>query len=189
MTARVPVMRALAFALPFALAACATPEGGQSPSDRAAVHQVEGYFQTVDLESVPFVQIWPDGARGAGTLSYHPGALSMHFTQPHVMDLTAQGRHAVFTDSQTGAETHLGLAHNPLGLLLDNPMRLSGPVTVTDVQHGADGLLQLSLTRTDNPSQGLVTLRFRTVAGHLSLYEARIVDERRRVTLIDLEAL
>ncbi|MFT8674808.1 MAG: hypothetical protein ABF990_00800 [Acetobacter sp.] len=169
-----------------ALTACATPQTrtpavGQDPQ----VARVEAYLRHVNLIDAPFTQVWPDGAQGGGVLTYRPGTLDMRFSVPHAMELRAAERHAIFTDSQSGSETRIGLAHNPLGLLLDDPVRLSGPVTVTDVRQG-NGFLQLSLARTDNPSQGLVTLRFRDQGDRLSLYQAHIVDERRQVTLITL---
>lgn len=177
-------IRRCSLLLPLLLAACAS-QGMQGASSERDITRVEAYFHTVDLKAAPFSQVWPDGAVGSGELAYHPGYLDMRFTAPHPMTLHAEGRHAVFTDSATGAETRIGLAHNPLGLLLDNPVHLGGAVTVTDIRH-APGVLQLSLARTDNPSQGLVTLRFRDSAARLALYEVRIVDERRRVTVITL---
>ncbi|MBO1324103.1 outer membrane lipoprotein carrier protein LolA [Acetobacter sp. TBRC 12305] len=171
---------------PLALAACATSQGGApGPGVAPQVARVEAYLRHVNLAEEPFTQVWPDGAHGGGVLTYRPGALDMQYTAPHAMELRASGHHAVFTDSQSGSETRIGLAHNPLGLLLDDPVRLSGPVTVTDLHQGG-GFLQLSLTRTDNPSQGLVTLRFRDSGTSLTLYEVHIVDERRQVTLITL---
>ncbi|MCH4143738.1 LolA family protein [Acetobacter peroxydans] len=176
--------RRYALLLPVLLTACAG-QGVQGTSSQRDIARVEAYFKTVDLKAASFSQVWPDGAVGRGTLVYRPGYLDMRFTEPHFMTLHAEGRHAVFSDSANGAETRIGLARNPLGLLLDNPVRLGGAVTVTDIRR-APGVLQLSLARTDNPSQGLVTLRFHESAAHLSLYEVRIVDERRRVTLITL---
>lgn len=170
---------------PLFFAACATPQhGGERGS--AVVGRVEAYFRTVDLQGEPFTQIWPNGSTGGGLITYRPGYLDMRYTAPHDMELKASERSAVFTDAQNGSETHMGLTHNALGLLLGNPVRLSGPVTVTDVQQ-PPGVVQLSLARTDNPSQGLVTLRFRDVGGALTLYEVRIVDERRQVTQIRLD--
>jgi hypothetical protein len=71
-------------------------------------------------------------------------------------------------------------------MLLSNPVRLSGPVMVSDVQQQR-GLVQISLTRADNPSQGLITLRFRDEQGALSLYDVRILDAQRKLTQIRLD--
>lgn len=178
--------RSLLALAPLLFAACAGTPEGQGGHSAAATSRVEAYFRTVNLQDALFTQIWPNGATGGGLMTYHPGYLDMRFTTPHEMELKASGHTAVFTDAQNGAETHIGLGHSALGLLLGNPVRLSGPVMVTDVQQ-LPGMLQLSLTRADNPSQGLVTLRFRDAGGVLALYEVRILDERRKLTQIRLD--
>ena len=80
----------------------------------------------------------------------------------------------------------------PLGLLLRKPIVLSGQVRVTSVQRSR-GALQISLARTDNPAQGLLTLTFRDAplmltgiemvdaAGHDT--RLRLVDQRHPETL------
>ena len=57
---------------------------------------------------------------------------------------------------------------------------------VTDVQQ-SPGMLQLSLTRAENPSQGLVTLRFKDAGERLTLYDVRILDVQRKLTQIRLD--
>ncbi|GBQ30840.1 hypothetical protein GOB83_00700 [Acetobacter fabarum] len=174
------------FALaPLVLAACATQQVGGGPQN-ATVNRVEAYFRTVNLQDAPFTQIWPNGASGSGLITYRPGYLDMRFTTPHEMELKASERSAVFTDAANGSVTHIGLGHSALGMLLSNPVRLSGPVMVSDVQQQR-GLVQISLTRADNPSQGLVTLRFRDEQGVLSLYDVRILDAQRKLTQIRLD--
>lgn len=178
------VTRRMALIGPLVLAACATGQGGGS-TGQSDVHRVEAYLRAATLRNVPFIQTWPNGTTGGGTLTYHSGYLHLIYTAPHVMDLEASGSHAVFKDSQTGSETRMGLAHNPLGLLMGNPISLSGAVTVTDIQKPS-GILQISLARTENPSQGLVTLIFRDDGRQLTLYELRLVDERRNTVFIRL---
>lgn len=188
MTRKAPGLsrRTLVALAPVFLAACATGQGGGTASQAADTARVEAWLRAAKLETVPFTQTWPNGATGGGVLTYHAGYLHLNYTVPHAMDLEASGAHAVFRDSQTGSETRMGLAHNPLGVLMGNPITLSGPVTVTDIQT-PPGILQISLTRTDNPSQGLVTLVFRDVRHVLDLYEIRILDDRKRTLLIHLE--
>lgn len=167
------------------LVACATGQGGQKNPQASDTARVEAWLRAAKLDNVPFTQTWPNNSTGGGVLTYHSGYLHLHYTVPHSMDLKASGAHAVFTDSQTGAETRMGLAHNPLGVLMGNPLSLSGTVTVTDVQK-TPGILQISLTRTENPSQGLVTLIFHDAGHALDLYEIRILDERQRTLFIRL---
>ncbi|MCP1195448.1 hypothetical protein NKW84_06195 [Acetobacter senegalensis] len=182
---RYGVSRRIALFGPLALAACATGRVG-APAGQDDVHRVEAYLRAVKLQNVPFSQTWPNGTTGGGVLTYHAGYLHLIYTAPHPMDLEASGSHALFKDSQAGSETRMGLAHNPLGLLMGNPLSLTGAVTVTDIQKPA-GILQVSLARTENPSQGLVTLIFRDDGARLALYEIRLVDERRRTLFIRLE--
>ncbi|OUI95666.1 membrane protein [Acetobacter indonesiensis] len=178
--------RTLVALAPLALAACATGQTGVGGVGQTDTARVEAYLRTVSLNNVPFTQTWPNGTVGGGLLTYHAGYLHLVYTAPHAMDLEASGSHAVFKDSQAGSETRMGLAHNPLGLLMGNPIQLSGPVSVTDIQK-PPGIMQVSLTRTENPSQGLVTLIFKDNGRTLSLFEIRIVDERRHTLFIRLQ--
>ncbi|MBS1014662.1 hypothetical protein [Acetobacter persici] len=180
--------RTIMLLAPAFLAACTTGQGGRTGPQASDTARVEAWLRAAKLENVPFTQTWPNGTTGGGVLTYHPGYLHLNYNVPHKMDLEASSAHAVFKDSQTGSETRMGLAHNPLGVLMGNPIALSGPVTVTDIQKPA-GILQISLTRTENPSQGLVTLIFRDTGPALDLYELRILDERQRTLFIRLGAM
>lgn len=177
--------RACVLLAPAFLAACAAGQPGGTAQQGSDTARVEAWLRAAKLNAVPFTQTWPNGATGGGLLAYHAGYLHLDYTVPHKMDLEASGTHAVFKDSQTGSETRMGLAHNPLGVLMGNPIMLSGAVTVTDIQK-PPGILQISLARTENPSQGLVTLIFRDGGRVLDLYEIRILDERRRTLFIRL---
>ena len=173
------------------LTACAVSHKEQTADNKKVISAVESYLSTVKLKDVPFVQMWSDGVQGAGVLTYYPGSLFMRYSQPHVMTLKANGKSAVFIDRVMGSETHMGLSRNPLGVLLEKPVRLSGSVIVTDVQQrwkGNNGSIQISMARKDNPSQGLVTLRFKQFGKQMTLYEIRILDETHKETIIDLES-
>lgn len=180
------VARRLALLGTFLLAACAGGQGGGAGPNQADTARVEAYLRTAHLTNVPFVQTWPNSTTGGGVLTYHPGYLHLAYTNPAGTDLEATGNHAVFKDSQTGSETRMGLAHNALGLLMGNPIKLSGPVQITDVQK-TPGVLQISMARSDNPSQGLITLVFQDTGRALILHDIRMVDERRHTLFITLQ--
>lgn len=170
----------------FFLAACAGGQGLNKPNQTDTA-RVQTYLRTAHLEAVPFVQTWANGSTGGGVLTYRPGYLHLVYSAPHAMDLEAAGDHAVFKDAQAGSETRMGLSHNALGLLMGNPIQLSGAVQVTDVQK-TPGVLQISMARSDNPSQGLVTLLFQDSGRSLMLHDIRVVDERRHTIVIQLQA-
>ena len=174
------------------MTACAVSHKEQTVSDKdkKEILAAEAYLNTLNLKNAPFVQTWPDGGQSAGVMTYHPGFLLMQYTQPHAMTLRANEHRALFVDNLTASRTSMGMAHNPLGVLLKNPVRLSGSVMVTDVQQswlGDNGSIQISMAQASNPSRGLVVLRFKQFGKKMALYEIRIIDAARKTTIIDLE--
>lgn len=175
----------------FGITACAVSHKEQTASDKKEILAAEAYLNTLNLKNVPFVQTWSDGTQGAGVITYHPGFLLMQYAQPHVMTLKANEHRALFIDNLTDSRTSMGMAHNPLGVLLKNPIRLSGSVVITDVQQrwsGKNGSIQISMAQASNPSQGLVVLRFKQFGKKMVLYEIRIIDAAHKTTIIDLES-
>lgn len=176
----------LSASLTLSLAACASSGGNQySAGDQAGIARVEAYLNSLSSLRLLFRQTWPDGSTGDGAMSFSPGRFRLDYTRPAGMTLVAADGHVVLTDPRTGAVTRMGLSHTPLGLLLERPLRLSGPVTVTSVRKGA-GFLQLSLARTARMSDGLLTLRFSDVAGALALSGIILVDDRQHVITLDI---
>ncbi|MBB2204351.1 LolA family protein [Gluconacetobacter takamatsuzukensis] len=182
MSRRGTLSRRLFLAAPMAVAACQASPGGV---DRHDVARVERYLNTTHGLTAQVVQTWPDGGVGDGTLSYEPGSLRLDYRTPHPMRLVAAGGHLVFRDAQRQSVTRMNLSHQPLGLLLATPVHLGGAVVVTAVRHGAN-VLQISMARSDNPSQGLLTLGFADFAGQLSLVAIDLVDARRNRTRLHL---
>ncbi|BAK82973.1 LolA family protein [Komagataeibacter medellinensis] len=166
------------------LAACAgVPE--QAPDQRTDIARVETYLNTSHGLQADFVQTWPDGGKGQGVLHYDPGRLRLDYTTPGAMKLVAAGGHLLFVDHRRESVTRMSLGHQPLGLILDQPVHLSGQILVTAVQHGANSL-QVSLARADSPSQGILTLGFSDMGGKLSLLVIEMTDVERQHIRLDL---
>ncbi|MBB2168622.1 outer membrane lipoprotein carrier protein LolA [Gluconacetobacter aggeris] len=182
MSRRVILSRRLFLAAPLAVAACQASPGAVDVHD---VARVERYLNTTHGLTAQVVQTWPDGGVGEGTLSYEPGNLRLDYRTPHPMRLVAAGGHLVFRDAQRQSVTRMNLSHQPLGLLLATPVHLGGAVVVTAIRHGAN-VLQISMARSDNPSQGLLTLGFSDFAGQLSLVAIDLMDARRNSTRLHL---
>ncbi|WP_323991115.1 outer membrane lipoprotein carrier protein LolA [Nguyenibacter sp. L1] len=186
MTAAAPrraLPRRALLAAPLVLAACQAAPGPTGGGRDVA--RIERYLNDTHGLTAHVVQTWPNGTVGAGTLFYEPGHLRLDYDTPHPMRLVAAGGHVVFRDAAQQSVTRMNLSRQPLGLLLTTPVHLAGAVTVTAIQHGAD-VLQVSLARTDNPSQGLLTLGFSDFAGQLSLVAIDILDARRNRTRLHL---
>ncbi|NHN83690.1 outer membrane lipoprotein carrier protein LolA [Acetobacter musti] len=182
-----PLTRRSALLAGLALTACAG-SGSQllSGDDQRDVARVEAWLNEQPSLKLLFSQTFPDGGTGSGVMSYVPGNFRLDYTIPHGMTLVAGDGHLVLTNPQNGAVTRMGLSHTPLGLLLAQPVRLSGPVTVTSVRH-APGTLQISLAKTDRMSDGLLTLQFTDSPGELALSGIVLVDDRQHVTTLRIE--
>ena len=89
----------------------------------------------------------------------------------------------VFNDSQLQQTSNLPLSRTPLGLLLQDNLKLSGDVTVSKVVR-FPGQLQVTLLRTASPSEGSITLIF--AEGPLTLRSWTVVDAQRQETRISL---
>lgn len=149
------------------------------------VERVQQFLQTANLQNVYFHQIWPNGADGNGVMDYHAGYLDMRFSEPHKMEFKAQGNSALYTDEQHHSKTHLGLAHRPLGLLMQTPIQLSDSVDVLNVQHDTD-LIRVTLARKKHIPDGTVTLTFHDLGDNLALYDVALTDSHNKLLLIQL---
>ena len=89
----------------------------------------------------------------------------------------------VFNASQLQQTSNIPLGRTPLGLLLQDNLRLSGDVTVTKVVR-MPGQLQVTLLRTATPSEGSITLIF--ADNPLTLRTWTVVDAQRQETRISL---
>lgn len=178
--------RSVLLLLPMLLAAC---HGGQQlrpTCELTAISQVETYLNNPQGFEGQFTQTWPDGGKSTGRIIYEPGKLRLNYETPAPMIVVAKDKRMVAKDFSNQSVTHIGLARNPLGLMLKTPVHLAEPILVTNIQHKGN-LLQISMASSDNPSQGLLTLLFTDVNGVLTLKQMQAVDVRQRRSIMDLE--
>ena len=89
----------------------------------------------------------------------------------------------VYYDPAVRQTSNLFLSSTPLGLLLEDNLRLSGSVTVTGLAR-AKGQIQVTLVRTQRPNDGTITLVFAT--DPLTLRSWIIRDAQGRQTQVSL---
>ncbi len=188
----VPALDRRGFALLAAalLARCAGADTDLSATDRADIARIQSALDALHGFRARFVQTASDRSVSSGTVWYDPGRLRLEYAPPARMQVVAVGRQLVAHRDADDATTRIALSGNPLGLLLAQPLRLSGPIRVTDVSR-SPGILQASLTRTANPAQGLLTLIFADRAGGLELIGLEAVDQhgtRTRFRLFDAQS-
>jgi outer membrane lipoprotein-sorting protein len=176
--------RALLFAaalLPLAAHAQTAP---LSASDRADIARVEAYLNSIKTLHARFLQIAPDGGTSEGQVWLErPGRMRFQYDPPSPFLLVGGYGLLVFHDSQLNQTSNIPLSRTPLGVLLQDNLRLSGDVTVSNVTR-LPGQLQVSLYRTSRPQDGLLTLIFSE--NPLTLRSWIVTDAQRRETRVTL---
>lgn len=159
------------------LTSCAVSGYEHLPTEQQEeVIEVQDYLNNITSLQADFAQDGPSGQMGDGMFFYRPGALRMDYALPQNRLVVAHDKHLVIKDGATQSLTTLSLRHNPLGFLLHTPLNFSEEgVQVTNVRKTPDSL-QISLAKSDNPSQGLLTIQFAYLNKKLTLIGIQGVD-------------
>lgn len=176
-----------------AFAALAAPAWGQAraaaltPQDRADVARIEAYLNSVRSLQSRFFQVAPDGRTSGGQAwLVRPGRLRFEYDPPAPFLLVGGNGLLVFHDKQLKQTSNVPLGSTPLGLLLQDNLRLAGDVTITALQR-LPGQIQVTLVRTRAPQEGSLTLIF--ADNPLTLRQWVVMDAQRletRITLTDI---
>ncbi len=155
-----------------------------SAQDRADIARVEAYLNALRTLHARFQQVAPDGSlTGGQAWIARPGRLRFQYDPPAPFLLVAGNGMLVFNDSKLQQTSNLPLDRSPLGLLLQDNLRLAGEVTVTNVTR-YPGQLQITLLRTATPSDGTLTLVF--ADNPLALRSWVVIDAQRKETRVSL---
>jgi outer membrane lipoprotein-sorting protein len=162
--------------------AAARPLAAQS----AVLADVERYLNGIDTLAARFEQIAPDGSLSRGRVYIQrPGRLRFDYDPPSRIRLIAPGDwRLVFYDASIGQVNVIPISQTPLGILLDDEVRLDGDVEVTNVREQA-GELAVTVIRKGEADQGSVTLVF--AKSPLALRRWSVVDAQGLVTHIVLQ--
>ena len=175
---------------PFLVAAVGLPARAQmraavlSAQDRADVARIEAYLNSLRALHANFLQIAPDGGTSTGQAwLVRPGRMRFQYNPPAPFLLVANHGLLVFNDSQLNQTSNIPLSSTPLGLLLQDNLRLSGDVTIVSFVR-APGQLQIGLVRTASPQDGVLTLIF--ADNPLALRQWTVLDQQRHETRVTL---
>ena len=166
-----------------------TPAWPQAPAgltqqDRADIARVETYLNGIRTLHARFRQVAPNGGTSGGQVWLErPGRMRFEYDPPSPFLLVGGHGLLVFHDSRLQQTSNIPLGSTPLGLLLQDNLRLSGDVTVAGVSR-APGQLQLRLLRTKSPADGTLTLVFADAP--LALRQWSVVDAQRQETQVTL---
>ena len=157
---------------------------GAQNLDRAALQRVEAYFNAMTTLRARFLQIAQNGAAAEGTaMIWRPNRMRVEYDLPEPTLLIAADGQFFHWDRELRQPTVVAVNSTPLGVLLRNPLSLSGDVTVP-VMERVGGLLRVSIFRTAAPGEGRITLILEENPMQLRQWE--VLDAQNRLTRVTL---
>jgi outer membrane lipoprotein-sorting protein len=164
-----------------------TVAGVPAPGTVAAaqVEEIEAYLSDLSSLRAQFIQLEPSGGASSGNLYYQrPDKMRLDYDDPNPVLIVANGWQVIYHDRKLDQVSHLLTSQTPLAFLLKKKVRLTGDVTVTDVEE-LNGEIFVKLVQTDEPELGNVELAFGTQP--LELRRWAVTDPQGLTTQILLE--
>ncbi len=176
------VLAALA-CLPIAASAAAL-----SQADGRDVARVEAYLNTFSSLKARFLQQSSNGHLAEGWLYLsRPNRVRLDYSPPSTLQIFASGYWLVYVDTEMEEVTHVPLSSTPAGFLVSERVRLSGDISVVQVER-AMGALRLHVVQSEEPEAGRVVLTLQDSPLRLSHWT--VIDTqgiRTRVSLLDTQ--
>ncbi len=172
------------------IAALAVVAGGRPvtaalPPDIVA--RVEDYLNGIRTLQADFTQIAPDGRTTTGDVYIkRPGRMRFEYDPPEKLLMVARDWRLVVRDDRADQTSTVPVDRTPIGLLLSEEIRLTGPVTIRSIAE-ISGELHLTVFQTEDPGQGELTLVFGLEPLELRRWE--VVDPQGKRTRVLLENL
>lgn len=155
-----------------------------APQDRADVARIEAYLNATKAIRARFLQVAPDGGTSQGQAwLVRPGRMRFQYDPPAPFLLVGGHGLLVFNDSQLKQTSNIPLGSTPLGILLQDNLKLSGDVTIVSFVR-QPGQIQVGIVRTKSPQDGVLTLIF--ADSPLALRQWTVLDQQRRETRVTL---
>ncbi|MEH6545343.1 MAG: outer membrane lipoprotein carrier protein LolA [Sneathiella sp.] len=155
-----------------------------SAADKIEITRAETYLNELKTMQAEFLQIDAYGGVTKGDVYMRrPGRMRFEYSPPAQILVVADGTWLVFHDKELKETTRLPLFSTPVSVLLKDEIKLSGDVTVTNVEN--DGkTLRITLVDTDNPDEGSIMLVFADEP--LKLRQWLVTDAQNNVTSISI---
>jgi outer membrane lipoprotein-sorting protein len=131
-----------------------------------------------------FLQIAQNGSAAEGTaMIWRPNRMRFEYDPPEPTLLIAADGQFFHWDRELRQPTVVAVNATPLGVLLRNPLSLSGDVTVPAMER-VGGLLRVTVFRTAAPGEGRITLILEENPMQLRQWE--VLDAQNRLTRVTL---
>ncbi len=157
---------------------------GLTDRDRTDIARIEAYMTGLHTLKARFLQVAPNGGISEGVVWLErPGKMRFQYDPPNPFLLVANYGLVVFDDRKLMQTSNIPLSQTPLGIILADKVKLSGDVEIIGLQR-QPGEIQVTLQRTNSPSDGNITLIFSDQP--LALQQWRVVDQQRQETSVKL---
>jgi outer membrane lipoprotein-sorting protein len=165
------------------LTAAARGAGAALPPD--VVARVEDHLNGIRTLRADFTQVAPDGQTSTGKVYIkRPGRLRFEYDPPEKLLMVARDWRLVVHDGRADQTSTVPVDKTPLGLLLNEEIRLGGPVTIRSLAE-ISGELHLSVFQSAEPGRGELTLIFGLEPLELRRWE--VLDAQGKRTRVILE--
>ena len=144
-----------------------------SEADRADIARIETYLNDLTTMESRFLQFSEQGMAQGRIFLNRPSHWRIEYAPPTPVLMIASDIILMFHDTELKQTTFLPVSKTPAGFLLEENIKLSGDLTITDFERKAQAF-RVTLTQTDAPDSGTVTLMFEDKP--LRLAKWRVVD-------------
>ncbi|MDR3518588.1 MAG: outer membrane lipoprotein carrier protein LolA [Azospirillaceae bacterium] len=154
-------------------------------AERAEVTRAETYLNGIKTLRAGFIQGNPDGSVSKGVFSMQrPGKMRLQYDAPNDSLVVSDGLFVSYWDGELQQQSSAPLGSSLADLILRDPVRLEGDITVTRVVH-VSGELDISMIETKDPGKGELTLVFEDRPFNLRKW--RVVDAQNAITEVALQ--
>lgn len=165
--------------------AAARPE--LSEQDREAVQKAEAYLNRLTTLKARFLQVTDAGHTRQGTFSLkRPGKMRIDYDAPIKDFVVADGKFVYFWDAELKQQQNAPIGSTMADVILRPELKLSGDVTVTEVQRDA-GVVDIALVDSKEPGKGKLTLVFEE--NPFQLRKWKVLDATGATTEVSLSDL
>lgn len=152
---------------------------------KADVERIEAYLNKLKSVSASFIQVDDRGEFRDGDIAIErPGKMRVTYDGPDSDFIVADGSVVHMWDAEMQQQSNVPLGSGIAELILRDPIRLEGDVTVTRVER-FPSKLEMTVVATNDPGEGSLTLIFEE--NPLQLRQWRVVDAQGRTTGVNLQ--
>jgi outer membrane lipoprotein-sorting protein len=156
-----------------------------SAEDKSDLGRIEAYLNQLKTLTADFLQIDDSGGilRGEIAIS-RPGKMRVTYNPPNKDFIIADGSFVHIWNDDLKAQTNVEQGSSLAEFILRDPVKLSGDVTVTKIQH-FPAKIEVTLVQNNDPGAGSLILVFED--NPLKLRQWKVIDAQGRLTGVTLE--